>query len=159
MDYPLLRPASSYEELWHQVDFATLGVPERFNLGVACTDDQDPAAPALTVVEPDRSRRDHTFGDVVDAANRLANALTGLGIGRGDRVGIVSAASFETAVAFMSRCSGWAPSRCRCRRCSGRTRCATGCATRARPPSSSPRRTQAGSARRSTTAGTPCRCW
>ncbi len=102
MDYPLLRPASSYEELWHQVDFATLGVPERFNLGVACTDDQDPAAPALTVVEPDRSRRDHTFGDVVDAANRLANALTGLGIGRGDRVGIVSAASFETAVAFMS---------------------------------------------------------
>ncbi len=80
----------------------TLDVPERFNLGVACTDDQDPAARALTVVEPDRSRRDYTFGDVVDAANRLANALSELGIGRGDLVGIVSAASFETGVAFLA---------------------------------------------------------
>lgn len=102
MEYPILRRASSYDELWSQVDFATLDIPERFNLGVACADDQDPSARALTVVEPDGSHRDHTFGDVVDAANRLANALAGLGVGRGDRVGIVSAASFETGVAFVA---------------------------------------------------------
>ena len=102
MEYPMLRRASSYDELWAQVDFTTLDVPERFNLGVACADRQDPDARALTVVEPDRSHRDHTFGEVVDAANRLANALTARGIGRGDRVGIVSAASFETGVTFVS---------------------------------------------------------
>ncbi len=102
MDYPILRPATSYDELWRQVDFATLDVPERFNLGVACADRQDPAARALTVVEPDRTRRDYTFGEVTEAANRLANALAARGVRRGDRVGLVSAASFETGVAFVA---------------------------------------------------------
>jgi acetyl-CoA synthetase len=102
MELPMLRPAASYDELWRQVDFTTLDVPERFNLGVACADRQDPAARALTVVEPDRTSRDYTFGDVVEAANRLANTLLERGVRRGDRVGLVSAASFETGVAFVA---------------------------------------------------------
>ena len=36
-----------------------------------------------------------------DAANRLANFLIGLGIGRGDVVGVVNPQSFETGVAYM----------------------------------------------------------
>jgi acetyl-CoA synthetase len=99
---PLLRPASSYEELWRQVDFSTMDVPERFNLGVACADRQDPAARALTVVERDRSSRHHTFGELTEASNRLANALAALGIGRGDVVGLVSPASFATGVSFVA---------------------------------------------------------
>ena len=99
---PMLRRAAGYDELWKQVDFRTLDIPELFNLGVACLDDQDPAARALTIVSRDRSSRDYTFGQLADQANRLANALGDLGIGRSDVVGIVNAASLETGVAFLA---------------------------------------------------------
>ena len=102
MEHPLLSPASSYDELWRQVDFATMDIPERFNLGVACADRQDPAARALTVIEVDRTSRDHTFGELTESSNRLANALAALGVGRGDVVGLVSPASFETGVGFVA---------------------------------------------------------
>jgi acetyl-CoA synthetase len=102
MREPFLRRASSYDELWHQIDFKTIELPERFNLGIACVDEQDPSARALTVVEPDRSSRSYTFGDVKDQANRLANVLAGLGIGRGDVVALVKPASLETAVTYMA---------------------------------------------------------
>jgi acetyl-CoA synthetase len=101
MRTPILRPAASYDELWSQVDFATLDIPERFNLGVACADRHDPAARALTVVASDRSSRDYTFGELTEHANRLANALVELGIGRGDVVGVVNPASFETGVCYV----------------------------------------------------------
>ncbi|MHB1486968.1 MAG: AMP-binding protein [Acidimicrobiales bacterium] len=93
---------SSYEELWSQVDFERLEIPAQFNLGVACVDDNDLEARALTVVFPDRTSRDYTFGDVREQANRLANALAGLGVGRGDVVGVVNPQSFETGVAYMA---------------------------------------------------------
>ena len=83
MDYPLLRPASSYEELWHQVDFATLGGSRAVQPGRRLHGRPGPGRPCA-----DRRRArtaadaDHTFGDVGGRrANRLANALTGLGIG------------------------------------------------------------------------------
>ncbi|GAA5155205.1 acyl-CoA synthetase [Pseudonocardia eucalypti] len=97
----MLRRAADYQELWHQIDFATLDIPERFNMGVACTDVNDPSARALTVVNRDRTSRDYTFGEVTEQANRLANALIALGIGRGDVVGVVNPASFETGSAYM----------------------------------------------------------
>ena len=99
---PMVRRAAGYDELWRQIDFRTLDIPEQFNLGVACLDDQDPTARALTIVSRDRSSRDYTFGQLADQANRLANALGELGIGRGDVVGIVNAASVETGVAFLA---------------------------------------------------------
>ncbi len=102
MREPFLRRASSYDELWAQIDYRTLELPERFNLGIACVDEQDPAARALTVVAPDGSYRSYTFGDVADRSNRLANVLAGLGIGRGDVVALVKPASLETAVAYMA---------------------------------------------------------
>lgn len=101
MPEPIVRPAPDFDQLWNQVDYTTMEVPERFNIGVACVDVNDPAARALTVVQPDRTSRDHSFGEVLDQSNRMANALTALGVGRGDRVGVVNPASFETAVALM----------------------------------------------------------
>jgi acetyl-CoA synthetase len=97
----MLRPSSSYDELWHQVDYATLDIPKEFNLGVACADRHDPDARALTVVAADRSSTDHTFGELTEQANRLANALLGLGVGRGDIVAVVNPASFETGLAYL----------------------------------------------------------
>jgi acetyl-CoA synthetase len=102
MREPFLRRASSYDELWGQIDYRTMELPERFNLGVACVDEQDPSARALTVVAADDSYRSYTFGDVMDRANRLANVLAGLGIRRGDTVALVKPASLETAVAYMA---------------------------------------------------------
>ena len=97
---PFLHRASTYEELWSEIDFRTFPIPDPFNLGVACVDDQDPAATALIVVAKDESHVSYTFGDVKEQANRLANALRALGIGVGDVVGIVNPASLETAVAY-----------------------------------------------------------
>ena len=99
---PFLHRSSSYEELWSQIDFRTFPIPERFNMGVACVDEQDPDALALVLVAKDESHRTYTFRDVQEQSNRLANALTGVGIGRGDVVAIVNPASLETAVAFMA---------------------------------------------------------
>ncbi|MBO0874081.1 MAG: acyl-CoA synthetase, partial [Pseudonocardia sp.] len=101
MQDPMLHQASSYDELWSQVDFATMDIPEEFNLGVACADRHDPGTRALTVVARDRSSRDYTFGELTGASNRLANALAAVGIGRGDVVGVVNPASFETGTCFM----------------------------------------------------------
>ena len=102
MRTPFLQTASSYDDLWSQVDYRSMPMPKQFNLGVACLDEQDPDAVALTVVAPDRSHRSHTFGEVKERANRLANALRDLGVGKGDVVGVVNPASLETAVAYMA---------------------------------------------------------
>jgi acetyl-CoA synthetase len=97
-----LHRSDSYDELWSQIDFRTFPIPERFNMGVACVDDQDPDALALVLVAKDESHRTFTFREVREQSNRLANALTRIGIGRGDVVAIVKPASLETAVAFMA---------------------------------------------------------
>ena len=99
---PMLKRVSSYEELWSQVDYDRLEIPAQFNLGVACADDNDLEARALTVVSRDQTSHGYTFGDVREQANRLANAVIALGIGRGDVVGVVNPRSFETGVAYMA---------------------------------------------------------
>jgi acetyl-CoA synthetase len=102
MKPPMLKRVSNYDDLWKQIDYRTLDTPAEFNLGVACVDDQDPDQRALTIVARDRTSRDYTFGDVREAANRLANVLGDLGIRRGDVVAVVNPQSFETGVAYMS---------------------------------------------------------
>lgn len=96
-----LRRVGSYDELWSQIDFRTMEIPREFNLGVACCDEHDESSRALTIVNKDRTSRDYTFGEVRAAANRLANALVGLGIGRGDVVAVVNPQSYETGVSFV----------------------------------------------------------
>ena len=99
---PFMSRVGSYDEMHAQIDYRTMQIPELFNVGVACVDDNDPDARAMTVVAPDRSSRDHTFGEVREAADRLALALRERGIAQGDVVAIINPQSFPTAVAFMA---------------------------------------------------------
>lgn len=99
---PFLKRATSYEQLWSQIDWQSFTIPKRFNLGVACVDDNAQSTRALTIVAEDRSSVDYTFGDITDRANRLANVLIGVGIGREDIVAIINPQSLETAVSFMA---------------------------------------------------------
>jgi acetyl-CoA synthetase len=76
-------------------------VPERFNLGAACTDDLPPGDPAIITVRLDGSVETMTFGELAAATNRFANVVTGLGGARGDRIGIVLPQSAETMIAHL----------------------------------------------------------
>ena len=77
-------------------------VPTSFNIGIDCCDRHPPAASALIYVSRDGAAQTYTFGDLRALSNRLANALRGLGIERGDRVGIVVPQRPETAVAHLA---------------------------------------------------------
>ena len=66
-------------------------IPERFNIARVVCDwhaDRDPHAPALIYEDVGGTVRPWAFGEVLEAANRFANALDHLGIDRGAIVGI-----------------------------------------------------------------------
>jgi acetyl-CoA synthetase len=98
----MLEPGRNYDEVygkfrWH--------VPVLFNMGVACCDrhaETNPEAPALLFVEESGALRAYSFGAMKALSNRLANAFRGLGLARGDRVGILLPQSPETAVAHLA---------------------------------------------------------
>lgn len=76
-------------------------LPDNFNIGSACSDRHDPHAVALIDVAGGDSR-EYTFGDLTELSNRLANALIGVGVEPGDRVGIVLPQRVETGVAHLA---------------------------------------------------------
>jgi acetyl-CoA synthetase len=90
-------------------DFAW-DVPEFYNLGVDVCDrwaEADPDRLAIIDVDARGRRRDHSFGDLLESASRLANALEGMGVGRhaegvGDRVAVLLPQRVETAVAHVA---------------------------------------------------------
>lgn len=88
----------SYEELCAGFHW---DVPDRFNMGVACSDAQPATSLALIDVRPDDTVRRVTFGQLAELTNRFANGLRGLGIRPGDRLGVVVPQSLETAVAHL----------------------------------------------------------
>ena len=57
---------------------------------------------AFTVIEGDLTSRDVTFGELRDASARLAGALAGLGVGRGDRVATLISKSAELVVSVLA---------------------------------------------------------
>ncbi len=77
-------------------------IPEQFNMGVACSSAHDPDRRGLIAVGRDGSKRTFTFGELDRLSNRLANVLVGLGIGSGDRVGVVVPQSLETGIAHLA---------------------------------------------------------
>ncbi len=89
----------SYEEL--RLGFSW-NIPELFNMGVACSDVHDPDSPALIAVDGRNGVSRSTFGELTDKSARLATALSGRGIGRGDRVAIVAPQSLETGLAHLA---------------------------------------------------------
>jgi acetyl-CoA synthetase len=80
-------------------------VPKHFNMAQACCGRwaiQTPGAVAIRFEHEDGRRRDHTYSELQQAANRLSNALRRMGVQRGDRVAVVMPQRFETAVAHMA---------------------------------------------------------
>jgi acetyl-CoA synthetase len=90
---------ASYEQL--RTDFRWR-VPARFNIGVACADAQPPGALALVALPAGGERQEYTFGELAFLSNRLGNSLRGLGVARGDRVGIVLPQRVETGIAHLA---------------------------------------------------------
>jgi acetyl-CoA synthetase len=93
----MLQAAGSYEALVRDFRWR---VPERYNIGTDIVDRHAADAGRLALIhdrgigEPDL----YTFADIAKLSNRLANALEGIGVQRGDRVGILLPQRPETAI-------------------------------------------------------------
>jgi len=79
-------------------------VPARFNMGAACCHRhaRDRSRFALYWEDEGGAVSAHTFWDLQQQANRLSNALAGLGVRRGDRIAIVLPQRPETAIAHIA---------------------------------------------------------
>ncbi len=88
-----------YEELRRSFRWR---LPPDLNLGVEVTAVKRRADLAILVTDGRDVTRTVTFGELTDDAGRLANALRGLGVGPGDRIGIVLPQRPETAVAHIA---------------------------------------------------------
>lgn len=88
----------SYDELRN--DF-TWDLPTRFNIGVACSDAQPQTSLAVVDRRADGTVREISFGELSELSNRFANGLRSLGVGLGDRVGIVASQGLEAGVAHL----------------------------------------------------------
>ena len=77
-------------------------IPERFNIGAACTDVHPADAPAIITDRGDAPPEVTTFGQLGERARRLITFLRGRGVGEGDRVAVMCAQSADTAVAHMA---------------------------------------------------------
>jgi acetyl-CoA synthetase len=79
-------------------------VPAAFNIGEACCGRwaSDRARFALYWEDESGECAAYTFWDLEQRANRLANALTALGVGRGDRVALILPQRMETVVAHIA---------------------------------------------------------
>src|SRR5215831_2428981 len=69
--------------------------------GVLLCDRHRGDAVAFTVVEPDLSYRDLTFGELGDLSARFAAGLTRLGVGPGDAVATLMGKSADLVVALL----------------------------------------------------------
>ena len=95
----MLPEAESYEGLRAAFRWQ---VPALYNMGVDVSDAQPPEALALLALDPAGGERRLTFGDLARQSNRIANLLRLLGLGRGDRVGVLLPQMPETALAHIA---------------------------------------------------------
>jgi acetyl-CoA synthetase len=95
---PFPLDGSSYAEIYRGFRWS---VPERFNIGTACTDAQPAGRLALLQVQRDGEAKRYTFGDLAVLSNRVANVYAGLGLAPGDRVAVVLPQVPETALAHL----------------------------------------------------------
>ncbi len=97
----MLQRADSYEEVCRRFRWK---LPTRFNIGVACVDRHADGSGRLAMIyeAPDGTVARFSFDDLKRLSNRCANALAGLGVGRGDRVGVLLPQRPETAIANLA---------------------------------------------------------
>ncbi len=79
-------------------------VPEHYNIGVDVCDKHTDRLhlPALFLDNADGRSYSVTFGELKERSDRFANALRGLGVGRGDRVAIILPQREETVIAHIA---------------------------------------------------------
>lgn len=101
MPQRLIEPheGMTYESLRARFSWS---IPDRFNLGVACSDAHPPDDVALVAVDRSGTVTRHTFGDLADRSSRLAGGLSRAGIRRGDRVAVVAPQSIETGLSHLA---------------------------------------------------------
>jgi acetyl-CoA synthetase len=90
-----------YEELYRGFRW---DVPAKYNIARACCGRwaEDPSRVALFWEDESGATARLTFAEVQAAANRLSNALAGLGVKRGDRVALLLPQRPETAIAYVA---------------------------------------------------------
>lgn len=96
MDRNTPSPAERVEAL-----LSTFGAPDACLAHQLC-DRYDPSAVAYTIVSPDLSARDLTYGELRGESERLAAAFVGLGVGPGDRIATLMGKSRALLVTLMA---------------------------------------------------------
>src|SRR5262249_20196124 len=76
--------------------------PERFNIGRAICERHPAEALALIVEQADGGVRHWTFGEMLRASSKLANALANQGIHKGDRVGVFLSQGAELTICHLA---------------------------------------------------------
>src|SRR5260221_14071625 len=97
--------ASGMQDRYREVyDSFKWEVPARFNIGTACCSRHPPDRSRVALYWEDEGGAVAvlTLGDLQREANRLSNALAGLGVKRGDRVAIILPQRPETAIAHIA---------------------------------------------------------
>lgn len=89
----------SYEEAMRRFRWPR---PERFNIGRAVCERHPRETLALIVENADGSVRNWTFGQLLDASSRLANALVAQGIRKGDRLAVFLSQSAELTIGHLA---------------------------------------------------------
>jgi len=85
--------------------WATWFVGAGFNMSVACVDrwaGEDPHRPAVRSQKESGETRELTYGQLLDQVERLAGAITSLGVGRGDAVAVFLPMSQEAVIALLA---------------------------------------------------------
>ncbi len=80
-------------------------IPSPYNIGVDVCDRwaaQEPDRVAILCEADTGAKRSYTYGELREASNRLANALSACGVGRGDRVAVILHQRMETAAAHIA---------------------------------------------------------
>ena len=97
----LLPRGTSYDDVYGRFRWA---IPSVYNIAVDVCDRHtgDRSRVAMVYEDDTGSVSEHTFGEFRARSNQLARVLAGLGILRGDRVGIVLPQRPETAVAHLA---------------------------------------------------------
>lgn len=101
MSDTLLPPGITYEDVYRAFRWT---VPPAYNIAVDVCDRHagDPGRVALLYEDEAGRVSEHTFAEFRARSNQLARVLAGLGVARGDRVGIVLSQRPETAVAHLA---------------------------------------------------------
>jgi acetyl-CoA synthetase len=97
----VIQRGESYDEVYGGFRWE---LPQRFNIGVAVCDRHadDSHRLALVYEAPDGTVQRFCYDDLKHLSNRCANALAGMGVRPGDRVGVLLPQRPETAIAHIA---------------------------------------------------------